>query len=344
MSSEKPLLVVCGATGTQGGSVISHFLSKSPCPYNIRGLTRNPSSPKSVALSSRGVEMVAADFADPSSLNAAFAGALYIYGTNDFWVFYDDPASKEKAKAAGRSLMVLSKENDTFENKNIIDAAAKVSTLQRLVMSSQAYTEKVSGGKISHCYHFDGKAIAEEYLRSDHPKLWEKTNVIFCGFYLENLVRAVGEMMRPKLTEEGLALYMDDAVASAPFPYYSAVNDTGPLVEALIRAPPSNRVIGVNEWLNLKDLALLIGEVMGKKVKFMNENPVFDMGGDEERMQDNLEMLMFGVEFGYDGGKVDKTVVKPTELGVPLALRSVKDWVKDQDWASVYGIKDSLTN
>jgi uncharacterized protein YbjT (DUF2867 family) len=76
MASEKPLLVALGATGTQGGSVLSYFLSLSPSPCALRGVTRDPSSPKSVSLASLGIEVVAGDYDNPSSLDAGGPGIL----------------------------------------------------------------------------------------------------------------------------------------------------------------------------------------------------------------------------------------------------------------------------
>jgi hypothetical protein len=35
-------------------------------------------------------------------------------------------------------------------------------------------------------------------------------------------------------------------------------------------------------------------------------------------------MIGFCVEFGYDGGKVENSIVQPGDLGVPVQLRSVK--------------------
>jgi uncharacterized protein YbjT (DUF2867 family) len=96
-----PLLVVIGATGNQGGSVVSRFLSLSPSTYRIRGLTRNPSSAASQALVSKGVEMVAADLDDPASLDRAFEGASAIFATTDFWAPYHNPANKDKGKENG---------------------------------------------------------------------------------------------------------------------------------------------------------------------------------------------------------------------------------------------------
>lgn len=75
--SEKKLLVVVGATGTQGSSVITHFLKEEP-EYRLRGLTRNTTSPKAQALAAKGIEMVQANLNDPPSITSAFEGARYL--------------------------------------------------------------------------------------------------------------------------------------------------------------------------------------------------------------------------------------------------------------------------
>jgi uncharacterized protein YbjT (DUF2867 family) len=60
------LLVVVGATGQQGGSVIEAFLKRQD--YRLRGLTRDVHSSKAVELAKKGVQMVAADLDDEASL------------------------------------------------------------------------------------------------------------------------------------------------------------------------------------------------------------------------------------------------------------------------------------
>ena len=58
--SSKKVVVVFGATGNQGGSVISSILDdpRTSQEFSIRGLTRDPSSKKAKALADRGVECV----------------------------------------------------------------------------------------------------------------------------------------------------------------------------------------------------------------------------------------------------------------------------------------------
>ncbi|KAL8749188.1 MAG: hypothetical protein Q9184_006904 [Pyrenodesmia sp. 2 TL-2023] len=65
------LLVVVGATGNQGSSVINAVLQHDPS-YKIRGITRDTSTAAAKALSDKGVEMVVADRYNVLALRLAF--------------------------------------------------------------------------------------------------------------------------------------------------------------------------------------------------------------------------------------------------------------------------------
>jgi len=58
--SSKKILVVFGATGNQGGSVINSVLSDpiSAEKFQIIGITRDPSKPWAVALAKKSVKLV----------------------------------------------------------------------------------------------------------------------------------------------------------------------------------------------------------------------------------------------------------------------------------------------
>jgi uncharacterized protein YbjT (DUF2867 family) len=77
------LLVVVGATGQQGGSVVDSILGDAQLrkEYKIRGTTRDPGSDKGRALAKKGVEVVAADVNDEGSLRKAFAGAYAVFAS-----------------------------------------------------------------------------------------------------------------------------------------------------------------------------------------------------------------------------------------------------------------------
>ncbi|KAL4955509.1 hypothetical protein BDW69DRAFT_117055 [Aspergillus filifer] len=333
--STKPLLVVLGAPGKQGGSVLSYFLSLPSSPYTLRGVTRDPSSFKSAALTSRGVEMVAGNFDDPASLSAAFTGATAIFSVTDFWIPFFDPSQREQAAASGQSIGERCRDLEVQQNKNIIDAASRVPTLERFVFSSMANSNKLSGGKYAHNYHFEGKGISEEYGATNHPALWERTSVLYAGLYLENWLGEGGGLLRPKLnkSKDTLILTLGDVMGTAPFPCYSAIDDTGALVHALLRAPPVKPFIGVNEWLSVRDVASLLADVLGKKLELVNEDPSLNQG-DPDVAREMGDMMGFCIEFGYDGARAGNSVVQPADLGVPIELNPVREWIKKQDWES----------
>lgn len=60
MSNPSKILVVFGATGNQGGSVIKSVLGdpKTAKEFKIRGITRDASKANAQALVAKGVEMV----------------------------------------------------------------------------------------------------------------------------------------------------------------------------------------------------------------------------------------------------------------------------------------------
>ncbi|KAL3447911.1 hypothetical protein BJX65DRAFT_86630 [Aspergillus insuetus] len=336
MPSEKPILAVLGATGNQGGSIISYFLSLSPSPYALRGITRDPSSPKSASLAAAGVDMVKANVDDPSSLDAAFKGASAIFSVTDFWINFFDPSEREKAAAAGQPIGAHCRDREIQMSRNIIDAAAKVSTLDRFIFSGLVNTNKLSGGKYPHVYHFEGKGLAEDYGQSAHPDLWAKTSVLYAGLYLENYFGVSGALFRPKLNQakDTLVLTLPDFLARSPFPMYSAVDDTGALVHALLRSAPGKKLLGVNEWLSLRDMTVILGEVLEKKVEFVDSQPK-TASGDPDLDKEMDDMIGFLVEFGYFGGNsknADKSTVSLSDLGLPVQLQSVKEWFKKQDW------------
>ena len=75
------LILVSGATGTQGGAVARELVARG---YQVRGLTRNPDSDASMALNALGVEMVRGDFDEPDSLDAALAGAYGAFSVQQY--------------------------------------------------------------------------------------------------------------------------------------------------------------------------------------------------------------------------------------------------------------------
>jgi hypothetical protein len=131
---------------------------------------------------------------------------------------------------------------------------------------------------------------------------------------------------------------MSEPLLSAILPVYSVIDDTGALVAALLQAGPGKKLIGVNEWLSIRDITITLAQVLGKRVEFAENSQGF-VTGDPDLDKENADMIGFCVEFGYDGGKVDKSIVQPADLGVPVQLESVKEWCGKQDWEKVLEVE-----
>jgi uncharacterized protein YbjT (DUF2867 family) len=82
------IITVFGATGNQGGSVITHLLADTTLmqEYKIRGITRDTSKPAAQALAKKGVEVVAVRISTLPHLypipitNALLPGRLELQG------------------------------------------------------------------------------------------------------------------------------------------------------------------------------------------------------------------------------------------------------------------------
>jgi uncharacterized protein YbjT (DUF2867 family) len=76
--ADKRLLVVFGATGKQGGSVIKSILDDpvTAAQYSIRGITRDPSKPAAQELAASGVECV--------RVFASTSAAVCLHNANTF--------------------------------------------------------------------------------------------------------------------------------------------------------------------------------------------------------------------------------------------------------------------
>lgn len=185
------LLVVGGATGAQGRATIKYFQQHEPS-WHIRGLTRTPKSDAALALADSGVEIAAADLNDVDSLKSAFKGANYIFAYTDFSGIVRGPEVMGKFQA-GELAPPIGSESYRIElqqGKNIADAAATVTELERLVYSALPGVKQLSGGKYLQVFHFDAKAEAFEYMLG-LPELEGKVSAVHMSAFVTNAVNGL---------------------------------------------------------------------------------------------------------------------------------------------------------
>ncbi|MCH7955821.1 MAG: NmrA/HSCARG family protein [Candidatus Marinimicrobia bacterium] len=137
MSEDKKIILVTGATGTQGGSVIRNLADKG---YELRALTRNPESEKALALKTSGVNVFKGDMNDPESLKEPLDGAYGVFSVQNFW-----EAGNEGEITLGKAIATSAKEADV---KHFV------------------YTSVASADKNTGIVHFDSKFTIEEFIRS----------------------------------------------------------------------------------------------------------------------------------------------------------------------------------
>lgn len=120
MTSERKTIVVCGATGKQGGAVLNSLLESQQ--WRVIALTRNPESKVALAIKKRGVEIQKADLQDKASLMKAFENAYGVYGVTT-------PLSPK-----GKMDIQMERE----QGLNIADACVK-NGIKHLVLSTVLY-------------------------------------------------------------------------------------------------------------------------------------------------------------------------------------------------------------
>lgn len=129
--------------------------------------------------------MVVGDTNDATSLRQAFSGASAIFAVTDFWGSDCNVLSKSGSES-GQKIMERLAEIEIQSGKNIADAAADTATLRRFIWSSLPAAKRLSGGKYSGVYHFDAKAVVDEYIQPCHLSLWAKTSILYMGFFTTN--------------------------------------------------------------------------------------------------------------------------------------------------------------
>jgi uncharacterized protein YbjT (DUF2867 family) len=165
------LILVCGATGSQGGAVAQSLLGRG---FQVRALTRDPKKPEAQALAEGRAEVVQGDMEDRSAMERVLEGVYGIFSVQNFWeTGYD---------------------REVQQGKTVADAI-KEAGVQHCVYSSVGSAHRQTG--IS---HFDSKWEIEEHMRElDLPY-----TILRPVFFMQNW-----EMMREPILDGTLAQPLD---------------------------------------------------------------------------------------------------------------------------------------
>ena len=298
------LLIVFGATGQQGGSVINAVIDDPDLSkqYKIRAVTRDPSKPAAQALKQKGIELAQADADDKASLERALKNvhtAFIVTTTPD---------------EAG------AKQTEIRQGKLIADTAVAAGA-QYLIFSSASHAGQISGRSVD---IFDAKADIEDYIRT----LPVKSAFFAPGFFMENFH---GHSTPRPTGEPGVYAIANVPNPDTRIPLLATAADSGKYVAAILANPDKYAgevFYGATKLYSYDEVAKAIGEATGKTVKYKQlPAEVFKGFLPPASAESAVAMLQWFKDFGYYGPKTEE-YVDWTVQQTPSKLTTFEDFLK----------------
>ena len=302
------VLLVFGATGQQGGSVIEYVLNDPQLSkqYSIRAVTRDPSKPNAQALHQRGVEVVKGELDDAESLKSMMQGVHTVFA-NTITVYDEHIKTREVAQGTA-----------------LADAAVAAG-VQYIIFSTLPHVGKISGGKYQRVASFEAKADVEEYIRS----LPIKSAFFAPGSFMQNFEG--GMAPRPSQAGDGTFAISNIVTPQTQLPLIETVADTGKYVGAILAEPEKyeGKVFSAATKLSsFEEVVQLISEVTGKTVKY-NQVPVevYRNFLPPAAADPLVEMMLYVQDFGYYGPQT-KELVQWTSENARGKLTTFEEYIK----------------
>ncbi|KAL8744283.1 MAG: hypothetical protein Q9184_008015 [Pyrenodesmia sp. 2 TL-2023] len=274
------LLVIFGATGQQGGSIVESVLGDAQLnqEYSIRGTTRDPSKAKAQELVKKGIEVVRADVDDAASLEKAFEGAHVVFANT---VTIYDGHTYDHEVSHGRALA---------------NAAVAVK-VPFLIYSTLPHAGNISGGKLKNMGHFDGKAEVEQYIRT----LPLRSAFIAPGSFMSNFHAS----MAPHPAGDGTYAFANFVKPDTTMPLIDTAGDTGKWVAAILAdfSKYEGKVLCcATAVYTFQEIANAMSKASGKTVVYKQLPEETWRAFLPPLMKDHIaEMLRYFQEYGYYG-------------------------------------------
>ncbi|ELR18519.1 uncharacterized protein ACA1_045620 [Acanthamoeba castellanii str. Neff] len=279
------LLVVFGATGQQGGSIVDHVINDPELSkqYRVRGVTRDPSKPAGQALRQKGVEVVQGDLDHAESVAQALRGSHTVFVMTNT-VHQRGGAQKEIS-----------------QGKAVADAAVAAGA-QYLIFSTAPRAAKISGVDGLQVVVFDTKAEVEEYIRG----LPLNSAFFSPGGFMKNF----HTVMAPRPVGDGTYTLANMLKPTTQLPLIDIAGDTGKFVGAILAEPDKYAgatFVAATRLYSMDEIAQTISEATGQTVRY-TELPEevfrgFMTGSDgSSQLADNMvEMMALYRDHGYFG-------------------------------------------
>jgi uncharacterized protein YbjT (DUF2867 family) len=231
MTNSDKTILVTGATGRQGGSVVQELMNQN---FTIRALSRTPDSVLARRLSSIGIPLVKGDMSDPSSLDSAMRNCYGVFSIQNYF------------ECGG--------EKEVLFGKNMADAA-KRSNIAHFIYNSVCNADGSTGVP-----HFETKIQIERYIKS-----------IGLPYTLLRPVKFMENYYIPQVFKGILGGKLFDPIPSGRKHQMIAVEDIAKYVADAFANPEKylRKTIEIaGDELTNEEVASTMSEVLGIKVKF----------------------------------------------------------------------------
>lgn len=288
-SINSPVLVM-GATGKQGGSVIRALLRAG---RSVRAFVRDPSSDAAQALAVQGVEVVKGEFTDTASLDAALTGVDGVFSVQ----MGSQPSDPHTEVLAGEALVQAAHR----ANVRVIvhSSVARAGDHEQFVDWKEGRWEPS---------YWQNKAAVNEKVKAQGFRHWV---ILKPAMIMEDIVPPQADLQFPSLRERGR---FETAIAADTSIDWIAVEDIGAFAAAAFDEPErfhGHEIDLAAESVTLPEVAAKIAQATGRPVSAVTLSK-------EEALSRPYGELYFQAESwnNVEGYRVDLKAVR--SWGVPL--------------------------
>ncbi|MDU8432804.1 NmrA/HSCARG family protein [Pseudomonas syringae pv. actinidifoliorum] len=239
-----PILVM-GATGKQGGSVIRALLKAG---RSVRGFVRDPSSPAAQALAAQGVDVVKGEFTDTASLDAALTGVEGVFSVQ----MGSQPSDPHTEVLAGKALI----EAAYRANVRVIvhSSVARAGDQENFIGWDEGRWEPL---------YWQNKAAVNDVVKTQGFRHWV---ILKPAMIMEDIVPPQADLQFPTLRERGR---FETAIEAETRIDWIAVEDIGAFAAAAFAEPErfhGHEIDLAAESFTLPEVAAKITQATGKPV------------------------------------------------------------------------------
>jgi uncharacterized protein YbjT (DUF2867 family) len=305
--SDKKVIAVLGATGSQGGGLVRAILNDPKGGFTARVLTRDARGAKAQNFANMGAEVMTVDIDRPESLKKAFAGAYGAYCVTFFWEHFSPENEMAEAKAMAEAAQAAAVKHVIWST---LEDTRRWAPLNDNRMPTLQGKYKVP--------HFDAKGESDHFFADAGCP----TTFLLTSFYWDNFIHFG---MGPKKGPDG-KLAITFPMGDKKLPGIAA-EDIGKCAYGVLKkgAEFIGRTVAISgENLTGAQMASVFTEVLGKEVRYNDVSPEVYRGFGFPGAEDLGNMFQFKRDFeDYFSGARDPNFARTLNP----SLQSFKTWL-----------------